>query len=844
MRGLRFAVAVRSKIDPPEDMTDDQFQGYFSPLYLLYIMHQVTDELLNSDHTVAHRRQILRALSVLMNLIGPSNLAAIRIKVLAVLDLSLQCEELTDAALEAWKNFLHHVDPASLGPMLAQVTATLLAVLSRSEVAVLEMLEFMYVEKRALLQDHFKEIFFLPDSPQLARINDVLRASGDQAPPLDRRLQQVMQSLLHENLQVRTYAAKELHRLLRAHRATITAMVLEQETPEPIVAQLVATVFEALRHSDEQLQVLLGECLGELGAVDPGRIGAAPRCDMEPSGRRGAAPGRPDSLQILMEQPVLEPGVGMALIGTHLVNAFLSATSTRFQDFSAYAIQECLKHYGCQPDFPRDGDFRVAQLEALRPGQQIWQSLSQEVRNIIHPYLDSKLERAPMRQNSGVPKPFFRQPRMCHFHDWIQCWTGDMILELEKHASSEADMQACSIFKACRLVFKQHIDTALFLTPHLVMALMFAGKQDVLHDILLEITAVLNSPDANASMRQLATHTVFSIVDHANQWFKCARRELIAKRGTAQDRVLIKDRYGLVHSFLKDIKDDELARAADACHDYARALLHFELHLQKKTQTEPLSSEDLDFLQKIYSRLGPDVDGMAGVSAIRKQDSSLDAQLLDHRTAGRWTQALSCYERALQTGSAQLEHHIGLLECQMNLGHLETTLTHATGILSRHPSWTEVNRYRVEAAWKLCDWDSLDRYLAAAPAPALPLGPLPRNGPAPAPAGSLGADAAVGAMSPDFHSCLGRMIQAAWHHQLDDLLRLHEQAVREAMVHVTTLSKAASYERAYGHILRLHMLHELKQGLVPLLQVINFLTNEKKKKKKKKKKKIKKKKKK
>jgi hypothetical protein len=62
-------------------------------------------------------------------------------------------------------------------------------------------------------------------------------------------------------------------------------------------------------------KVLLGECLGELGAVDPGRIAVVLRAS-----ERGKA-------HIVLS--VLDTAVGSALIGTHLMSAFLSATSPR-----------------------------------------------------------------------------------------------------------------------------------------------------------------------------------------------------------------------------------------------------------------------------------------------------------------------------------------------------------------------------------------------------------------------------------------------------------------------------------------------------------------------------------
>ena len=78
--------------------------------------------------------------------------------------------------------------------------------------------------------------------------------------------------------------------------------------------------------------------------------------------------------------------------------------------------------------------------------------------------------------------------------------------------------------------------------------------------------------------------------------------------------------------------------------------------------------------------------GMAGLSR-KRTFTTLQERILDHRASGEWTHALSCYEKAAQSRPDDLANHEGLLQCQMELGHLETVITHATGVIARHGAW-------------------------------------------------------------------------------------------------------------------------------------------------------------
>ena len=188
-----------------------------------------------------------------------------------------------------------------------------------------------------------------------------------------------------------------------------------------------------------------------------------------------------------------------------------------------------------------------------------------------------------------------------------------------------------------------------------------------------------------------------------------------------------------------------------------------------------MKSEDIQFLQDIYAGI-EEPDGMTGIAlnfpacfvpfgafdlfarffgralilarfpsssfsctgiAALRSTSTVQEQMRDYESSGQWSEALTCYEQALQQKPDHLPFHIGLLDCLRNLGHLRTAITHvqgrnqtillrlllltsfcsieltvshSVGTLSRHPEFASVlSAYGVQAAWRLSQWDLINK---------------------------------------------------------------------------------------------------------------------------------------
>ena len=221
-----------------------------------------------------------------------------------------------------------------------------------------------------------------------------------------------------------------------------------------------------------------------------------------------------------------------------------------------------------------------------------------------------------------------------------------------------------------------------------------------------------------------------------------------------------------------------------------RAFMHHELHIRSSTASGlPRNApESLDFLLKLYVAVD-EPDGVAGIIAVQNVPLSLEQQILASESVGRLSDASVCCELAIRSQPDNLVLRRGLICKKMALGELNSALNLASGMIADHPSWSsELNACRIESAWRLGQWEKLEQYVSTE------------------------------TTTVTWNTGLGKLLLAAkvkdetaFCSQLD-MLRLEEMAPLSA-----ASMEAGSYQRGYEHIVRLHMLNELEEGLRSLL---------------------------
>jgi serine/threonine-protein kinase ATR len=154
------------------------------------------------------------------------------------------------------------------------------------------------------------------------------------------------------------------------------------------------------------------------------------------------------------------------------------------------------------------------------------------------------------------------------------------------------------------------------------------------------------------------------LMDHLSKWL---RQNRIAKAG-ATDRT---NHVKAVENVLSSIESELMANAALQSKAYARSLRSFEQRIYQQKRGHGRQNDELqeyyERIHQIYAELD-EPDGMEGISTFVIAPS-LEHQIREHESTGRWTSAQSCWEVRLQQDPDDVGLHVGLLKCLRNLGH-------------------------------------------------------------------------------------------------------------------------------------------------------------------------------
>ena len=167
-------------------------------------------------------------------------------------------------------------------------------------------------------------------------------------------------------------------------------------------------------------------------------------------------------------------------------------------------------------------------------------------------------------------------------------------------------------------------------------------------------------------------------MDHLSTWIRVVRQYMARKRSDAKksrgatlnNMSDLEEQMMQVDSMITSIDRDLMATAAFNSKAYARALMTLEQLISTRKERRASEAELQPYYERlhhIYAHLD-EPDGMEGIST-KVIAPSLEHQIREHESTGRWTSAQSCWELKLQRSPDDLELHMGLLRCLRHLGH-------------------------------------------------------------------------------------------------------------------------------------------------------------------------------
>ncbi|XP_037833578.1 serine/threonine-protein kinase ATR [Kryptolebias marmoratus] len=759
--GLAILASFASNDDPyqgPRDITTPEHMADYLQPKLLGILAFFNMQLLSSSAGEKDRKKLaLTSVIALMRLMGSKHISSVRVKMMTTIRTGLRYrEDFPRLCCQTWECFVRSVDPSHLGPLLSHVIVALLPLIPLQPKETAAIIRFLIQENRKEVNDYLHEIYFLPDHPELNDIHTVLqdyKKLKDSSSDLAAALQLSMRAVQHENVDVRIHALTSLRDMMHSNQEGLLRQVCASEAVEPVISSLVSVLLKGCQDSSPEARLLCGECLGELGAVDPGRL------DLSHTHTHGD--------RNTFVSGVDDPNFAYDLL-TELTRTFLAyADNVRAQDSAAYAIQELLSIFEC-----REG-------RTDSSGHRLWRRFPEQIQEILEPHLNSRYKSSQKEINwSKLKKPVYLSNRGSKFSDWSATWAGYLISKVRHELASK-------VFKCCSFIIKHDYKVTIYLLPHILLYMLLGCTPAEQQEVTEEMLAVLTEGDERgggcvqetaSSLSQLSTQTVFSMLSHLTQW---TRHILYSK-----PRVNESGDYQRVDAFLKGIPQDVLAKASLRSKAYTRALMHFEAYILENKEN---IQDHLTFLQTLYAAMH-EPDGVRGVNALRREEPSLREQILEHESIGLLRDATACYDRAIQLESDQIGHYHGVMTSMLGLGQLSTVITQVNGVLANKQQWkSELNTYGVEAAWKLGKWDLLEDYLSS------------------------------DQQSNTWGVRLGQLLLSAKKQDAKSFYEKLKLVRKEQVVPLSAASyECGTYQRGYEYIVRLHMLSELEHTFTEL----------------------------
>ena len=164
-------------------------------------------------------------------------------------------------------------DVRTLGPLLSTIFVSLEAFSVDYQTEVNEIYEYLVIENSSLLSVHMQDLFFIEETrvPQHIK-NLVLNQTSSQRSngTFLEQFRKLCHHIGHENSAVRIYGIKFLTDLLRQNRDELNQLIISKIRMDPVLEEVLGLLMRNCKSTNELLKLKAAECLGEIGAIEPG----------------------------------------------------------------------------------------------------------------------------------------------------------------------------------------------------------------------------------------------------------------------------------------------------------------------------------------------------------------------------------------------------------------------------------------------------------------------------------------------------------------------------------------------------------------------------------------------
>lgn len=400
---------------------------------------------------------------------------------MATLQTALDAPSLRDIALEAWETFIHTIQVSKLGPILNQITAVLLKSLPSftfpQKIQVSKIMEYIIITNEETLKKFFPALPEFPDEEFFIDVNHIIKSSYTKIKPYDRIELLLSYGVRHENALVAHQALVQLRSILENFQGGFHSFVLS-ETVDDIVVKTIQNLLETCRRFNgirTDIQILCCECLGMIGAVDPGRMSLSVLSPSHVS----------QNLKFDKFQTTLEKLEFITwFMEKHLEPALTSTQNTVMQGHLSYSIQELLRFCGFTNEALTSDS---TETELLR---KRWIKFPKSVKDTLRPLLDAKYSYITnvselLTKNTKLDYPIY--PKHVECSAWMQEWALDLISKCK----TESSMKVFAVF----VNLLKDSSITLSILPNLVLDFLIGCDVDGEDDFVCEVLSVLKNKE-------------------------------------------------------------------------------------------------------------------------------------------------------------------------------------------------------------------------------------------------------------------------------------------------------------------------------------------------------------
>ncbi|RMZ81831.1 hypothetical protein DV738_g2114, partial [Chaetothyriales sp. CBS 135597] len=631
--------------------------------------------------------------------IGKERILGALPQICACLRNALEDKDLCDAAFSAWATVMSSLRVDDLETLVDQTFAIVIKYWDKlnsiTQQRAYDLIAELLEKHSQWIRESFSTLPSLASIPVMAKFEAEIGALRRQ---MDERhqLMAFLSRLEDENEIVVEQALVELVPVLHLKQDLLHRLIL-LEQPDELVSDLTRALLDSCVRfqANHEIGRLCAQCLGCIGCLDANKI--------ETTVER-------KSIVVLSNFGKAEETVNFILFFLEhvLVNAFLSASTTRAQGFLGWAMQQLLKL--CQ-----DEDLSGPRIRTgPSTGSRRWHDLPESVRNTLMPFRTSKYRVQDVRSLENLSYPYFK-PGLRH-KDWLRGIVMDFLNR------APGDNQKL-VFGICsRIIQGQDPSIPAFLLPYTVLNLIISGVQQDTQDIVSEFISILQQPFDSQDRRtqedvSLCSQTIFEVLDYLQRWLHQRKKHYSSHAGRTErgvselvlENTLSEIRH--VEAVLEQIPPEVLSRRAIDCKSYARALFHWEQYMRRPNASDS-RDEELARLQDIYAQID-EPDGIEGIST-QMHIVDLQGRVLEHKKEGRWTAVQGWYQVQLAEHPNDVDLQRNLMECLKGSGQHDLLLDHYQALNSVPVSGRgadQLKSYAVEAAWTTMRWAELDSIL-------------------------------------------------------------------------------------------------------------------------------------